>query len=125
MKKLLLLLCFVPMLMATTCEDDDDNLKSPCTDGLVYGLNVTVKDAATGAVLTDGVEVVAADGASEENLELLTSATVFSGAPENPGSYVITVTKAGYQTYVTQPVVVTSDACHVIPKNITIELLLQ
>ena len=59
--KILLLLCFAPLLMASTCESDDDN-QIVCTQEFVYGLNVVVLDAISGNPLVEGVTVHATDG---------------------------------------------------------------
>lgn len=124
MKKLLLLVCFAPFLMATQCNEDDDNQVN-CTQEARAGLNVTVEDAVTHAVLTEGVRVVATEGAYSETLEHIPGSDVFSGAWERQGGYVLTVSKEGYQTYTSETIVVTADVCHVIPQNRTVELIPQ
>ncbi|ESU29181.1 hypothetical protein FLJC2902T_12230 [Flavobacterium limnosediminis JC2902] len=125
MKKILLLLCLFPFLMANQCNDDDDNGQVNCTQEARAGLNVTVHDAVTHAVLTESVTVVATEGTYIETLELIPGSDIFSGAWERQGSYVLTVSKEGYQTYTSETIVVTADVCHVIPQNVMVQLVPQ
>lgn len=120
MKKIVLLFC-IPFLMTTSCDEDSEDT-IVCTTEFVYGLKVTVKDAQTNSILTDGVTVTAVDGSYSENLELLEFYDFFLGAGERPGNYVITVSKSGYQTYISNTVSLTADVCHVIPQQLVIEL---
>ena len=121
MKKIFLLLACTPFLLATTCDDDDDIY---CTQEAKAGLNFTVKDAVTDEVLSTGVTVVAQDGTYTETLELFPNSdiAVFIGAWERVGTYTVTVSKEGYQTYTLELIVVTADVCHVIPQLVTVNL---
>jgi len=121
MKKFILLLLFMPLLMASTCDNDDDQIV--CTQQFVYGLNVVVLDATTGNPIFQDIEIKAVDGSYQEVLQLIPGLEYsFAGAGERVGTYTITVTKAGYQTYVSSPIVVTRDNCHVIPQSLTVTL---
>ncbi|MBC8883607.1 carboxypeptidase regulatory-like domain-containing protein [Flavobacterium piscinae] len=122
MKKIFLLLACTPFLLATTCEEDDEIY---CTQEAKAGLNITVKDAVTGDFLSSGVTVIAQDGSYTETLEQFPNeeVPVFIGAWERAGTYIVTVSKEGYQTFTTEPIVVTADICHVIPQQVTVELL--
>lgn len=125
MRKLILILCCFPLLMAATCEDDDDVIEADnCSEEAVAGLNVKVKDAVTGEFISDGVSVTAEDGSYSELLELVPASdpATFAGAWERTGTYIITVQKSGYQTYVSNGFQVTENPCHVIPQNLTFEL---
>lgn len=119
MKKIFLLLACTPFLLATTCEDDIN-----CTQEARAGLNITVKDAVTDEFLTSGVTVIAQDGSYTETLENFPNdeTALFVGAWERAGSYTVTVSKEGYQTYTSEIIVVTADICHVIPQQITVDL---
>ncbi|NBL65453.1 hypothetical protein GV828_09605 [Flavobacterium sp. NST-5] len=118
MKKIILLL----IVLTLGCSNDDDNQRY-CTEEFVFGLEVTVKNAETGANLQEGVTVVATDGNYSETLELAYyGLSTFLGAGERRGNYTLTVTKAGFQTYVSQPINVTADECHVITERVTVEL---
>lgn len=121
MKKIFLLLACSPFLLATTCDDDDEIY---CTQEAKAGLNITVKDAVTDEFLSSGVTVIAQDGSYTETLEDFPNdeTSLFIGAWERVGTYVVTVSKEGYQTFTTEPIVVTADVCHVIPQIITVQL---
>lgn len=121
MKKFLIILCMMPFLMASHCNHDDDQIN--CTMEARAGLNITVKDATTDAILTEGVTVQASEGVYTETLENVTGSGVFSGAWERRGNYIVTVSKEGYGTYVSERIVVDADFCHVIPESRTFELL--
>ncbi|RZJ72391.1 carboxypeptidase-like regulatory domain-containing protein [Flavobacterium sp.] len=125
MRKLLLILCCFPLLMAATCEDNDDNafLDDNCTEEAVAGLNVQVKDAATGEFLSD-VVITAQDGAYGEILELVPASNpaTYVGAWERTGTYVLTIQKDGYQSFISNGFQVTENVCHVNPQNLTFEI---
>lgn len=121
MKKIILVLACMPFLLATTCDDDDQII---CTQEAKAGLNITVKDAVSNEILSTGVSVVAQDGMYTETLEALAgdNQTVFIGAWERQGTYIVTVSKEGYQTFTSSSIQVTADECHVIPQLLTVEL---
>jgi hypothetical protein len=122
MKKLFLFFLFSTLFFISSCEDNDDN-QIFCTDQFVYGLNVIVLDASTGNPIFQDIEVKAVDGTYLEILELVPSSEyAFVGAGERAGTYVVTITKAGYQTYTSAPIVLTRDECHVIPQSLTVNL---
>ena len=123
MKKILLLLCFVPMLMANTCEDDyyDDY---PCTAEARAGINVTVSLNGDLYANFEGVSVTAREGNYISDLfQAMQSSPQFSGVYERAGTYIVTVSKDGYQTYISNPITVTRDPCHVIPRQLAINLM--
>ena len=120
MKKIML---FMSILAISCNSNDDSNGEVHCTDVFVYGLNVSVKDAATNATLQEGVLVKAVDGSYVETLQNEEStSTVFVGAGERAGNYVLTVSKPGYETYTSGVITLTADDCHVIPKEIAVVL---
>lgn len=120
MKKVILLLAFIGAV-SFSCSDDDDQVNNtPCTDVVVPGLNVTVKDG--GITLTSGVTVTATDGEYIEQLVLSTDQNQYLGAWERGGDYIITVTGEGYQPYTSETITVTSDECHVITEEVTVNL---
>ena len=121
MKKIML---FMSILAISCNSNDDGNGQVNCTDIFVYGLNVSVKDSLTNATLQEGVMVKAVDGSYLETLQVEESpSTVFVGAGERAGSYILTVSKPGYETYTSEVITLTSDECHVIPKEIAVALL--
>ena len=122
MKKLILFLLFSTLFFTSSCDDNDDN-QIFCTDQFVYGLNVIVLDAVTGNPIFQNIEVKAVDATYQEILELVPSSEyAFVGAGERAGTYIVTVTKAGYQTYTSAPIILTRDECHVIPQSLTVNL---
>ena len=122
MKKLILFLLFSTLFFTSSCDDNDDN-QIYCTDQLVYGLNVIVLDASTGNPIFQDIQVKAVDGTYQEILELVPGLEyAFVGAGERAGNYVVTITKAGYQTYTSAPIVLTRDECHVISQSLTVNL---
>ncbi len=122
MKKLFLFFLFSTLFITSSCDDNDDN-QIFCTDQFVYGLNVIVLDSSTGNPIFQDIEVKAVDGTYQEILELVPSLEyAFVGAGERAGTYVVTITKAGYQTYTSAPIVLTQDECHVIPQSLTVNL---
>ena len=122
MKKLVLLSL---VLLLLSCKSDDDNTQPQiCTEIFVYGLKVTVKDAATDTVLTNGITVMAKDGSYEEQLMRIESSDFYIGAGEREGSYIIKITSNDYQTFTSSSVVVekTDDDCHVITEELEFSL---
>src|SRR5690606_41681889 len=69
--------------------------RSSDLDEVIAGVNVKVKDASTGAYLSDGVSVTVQDGDYSELLDLIQDSdpATFSGAWERPGTYTIIVQK--------------------------------
>ena len=121
MKKLFLFFLFSTFLVTTSCEDTDDQIV--CNTQFVYGLNVIVLDASTGNSIFQDIEVKAVDGSYQETLELVSGLEyAFVGAGERAGTYDVTVTKSGYQTFTSAPIVLTRDECHVIPQSLTVNL---
>ena len=121
MKKLILLLCCTPLLLAMTCENDDPIY---CTQEAKAGLNVTVLNSQTNTPIVEDVIITAQDGSYQETLEYFPGGEfVFSGAYERTGTYTITVTKTGFQTFTSQPITVTKDECLVIPQQLTVNLV--
>ncbi len=121
MKKLVFLFLLTPLLMTSSCESNEDPII--CTLEFVYGLNVVVLDAVTQQPLVDGVQVVAVDGSYREVLYNLSGVdNTFFGAGERLGTYTITVTKEGYQTFIAPPIDVPANICHVITQSLTVNL---
>ncbi|WP_445453488.1 carboxypeptidase-like regulatory domain-containing protein [Flavobacterium sp. 25HG05S-40] len=120
-KKLFLLVLFTSLLITSSCDSSDNPIF--CTQEVVPGLRVAVLDAANGQPLVDNVEVRAVDESYQETLELLPGLEYsFSGADERAGIYTLTITKPGYQTYTSPPIVVNRNVCHVITQSLTVNL---
>ncbi len=111
-----------PLLMATTCDSDDNQIV--CTQEVKAGLAVTVSLGSYSSIVSEGVTVTANDGDYSETLSVIDSADrMFFGAWERPGTYILTVSKEGYQTYTSAPITVDADQCHVITELIHIPLV--
>ena len=124
MKKIILLLFCMPLLMASSCENSDDDDQIMCTLEVVSGLSVTVTDSQTNLPLVENVTVSATEGTYQEILELVPgSGNIFTGAHERTGNYTITVTKEGYQTNTFGPITVTKNVCHVITQQVQVVLI--
>ncbi len=104
-------------------ENDDENII--CTLNYVYGLDINLVEKSTENPITGNVKIIAKDGDYEETLENYDPSTSFYGAGERKGTYTLTVTSDNYKTYISEPIVVTSDECHVITVSKTFELELK
>ncbi|TDP60136.1 PEGA domain-containing protein [Flavobacterium dankookense] len=121
MKKIILLLFCAPLLLATTCDDDETIF---CTTEAVAALNVTVRLGDSTTPTSEGVTVVATDGDYTETLQVVDATNpIFIGAFERQGNYIVTVSKEGYQTYTSEMTIITRDECHVIPELINVTLV--
>lgn len=116
MKKLFLFLLFSTFFFTSSCDDNDDN-QIVCTQEAKAGLNVSVSLGNMNSITSEGVTVIATDGNYSETLSVIDNTDpIFFGAWERTGTYILTVSKEGYQTYTSTPITVTADVCHVIPK---------
>lgn len=121
MKTKLLIIISVLLIGSSSCKIIDDPLS--CTEQYVYGLSVTLKDAVTNSIIFDNITIKAMDGSYEETLINLEGSNYFIGAGERSGAYSLIITSPDYKTYTSDPVLVYSDDCHVIPE--VIEFTLQ
>lgn len=119
MKKLALLFVLTIFLACNTSDDPGDVFTN-CTEEFVFGLVIEVNDANTGNIILQNVTVTAADGDYTEGLVF--NFDRFIGAGERAGTYILTIEAEGYQTLVTDPIVVGEDECHVIPEERTFGL---
>jgi hypothetical protein len=122
-----LLLLGLAGLLGSGCTLLTDDGRA-CPANIVVGHIVGVRDSVTGVAAGRGAFVGAREGAYSELLQFLgdvipTDSLTFVGATERAGTYLITVTKAGYLTWVRTGVRVVADECHVHP--VTVEVRLQ
>ena len=110
-------------LVLVSCSNDDGNSEPSCTLEFVLGLNVTVRDVVTTNPITQDVVVTATDGNYSEVLELIAGTEIFGGAGERAWNYTLTVTAPGFETFVSDPVRVTANECHVITEQVDISLI--
>ncbi|WP_341214955.1 hypothetical protein [uncultured Wocania sp.] len=122
MRTKFLIILSVLLICASGCKLDDDFNPINCTEQFVFGINVTLIDATTSNKIITGVTLSIKDGDYEEILMTHDSIDSFWGAGERPGNYIITVTSNDYQTYVSDPIQVLSDECHVITEIVEITL---
>jgi hypothetical protein len=111
-------------LVTTSCTTPGDVV---CTENLAFGLTVKVRDSVTGVPAGRQAIVIAQEGSYTETLQFLgaispTDSLTFFGAAERAGTYQITVTKAGYQTWIRSGVEVVADVCHVHPAVVDVRL---
>jgi len=83
---------------------------------------VRVHDSITNLPTGEGASVTAQDGSYLETLRPIGDSFTFQGATERSGTYVVRVSKAGYQPWTRTGVVVAGSECHVIPVEIASRL---
>ncbi len=119
MKKIFIVLIFAPLFTACTCKKDDGF----CTEELRAGLTVAVTLEDLPDILSSDITVIASDRSYTEELRYVYASNInFAGAYERAGTYFVTVSKEGFQTFVSNPIIVSEDKCHVITKNLEIVL---
>ncbi|WP_299258949.1 hypothetical protein [uncultured Aquimarina sp.] len=123
MKKLILIL----LVICSACNIDEQDTSDPvfCTTEARPGLEITLKDDTNSETLLGiGITVVVKDNDYTETLQRLPDSNVFVGAYERIGTYAITVSGDGYETFTsTIPIFVDKDICHVITESR--EIILQ
>lgn len=118
MKKLLII--FLAAL-AFGCNNDDDNKGNVyCTEEAMPPLIVTVTDAESGTVLTDGVTVLAVSGAVSIAVPYNGHEAFAGGVPAN--TYKVTVMKEGYATYTSADQTQQFGQCGPVTNNMSVLL---
>jgi hypothetical protein len=103
--------CFLTFL---SCQNQQIDQPIVCTEVFIQGLHITLVDAASSEIITEDVTIIATDGNFKETLKRIETQTSFSGAGERAGTYVLTITSSNYMTFVSNPIVVSADECHVM-----------
>lgn len=112
----------VAILASTACSGSGPT-GVVCTTQFVYGLGITVQNAATGAAITDSASVVVKDGSYTESYTLGGQpGGVIAAAGERAGTYSISIRKGEFAPYDTVGIKVTKDACHVQPVQVVAKL---
>lgn len=103
-------------LLVAGCRETGIDNGIICTTEARAGIQINIRDAATGQPAANGATVIARHNTYIDTLRgfpLADSLTV-SGAYERPGIYTIVITKSGYIDWIRPDVVVNRDECHVI-----------
>jgi hypothetical protein len=116
MKKFII---FLFASLAFACNNDDDKDTVYCTEEVRPPLVVSVTDAVNGAVLTEGVTVLAVSGATSVNIPL--QGNKFVGGP-SANTYVVKVSSAGYADYTSETQTQEFGQCGVVTNNISVLL---
>ena len=94
-----------------------------CTAQFVYGLTITVNDAATAQPVCDAQVIVVSNNYRETPMTFAaTGPCSYAAAGERAGVYDITASKTGYVTAAQTGVRVEANECHVIPVRVTLDL---
>ena len=96
-----------------------------CTAIAVSSLNVTVRDAATGARVCDAsVVAILANGERHELMAFPPDpqSCAYAGPWERAGLFEVRAQRAGYGAASRTGVLVTADECHVIPVAVSLDL---
>lgn len=121
----LLVLMTISFLVA--CSDDDKALI--CTTEYVFGITVNLYDSVSGEPVSrcetsyqivDG-QYLEDDNDNFSNDTCETSTSIYA-AGERAGTYDITITKTGYETWDTNDLIVNEDECHV--NTVTVDAFL-
>lgn len=115
---------FLLLLLLFCACNNDDKTEDPvlCTEEARPAIEVTVKDVVNSLFLVEGIKVSVIDGEYIEILENVTGTNIFVGAYERTGTYRVVVSKEGYNTITSEPIIVSEDICHVITENVEILL---
>ena len=77
-------------------------------------------DGSTGPVMC--TKMTLNEGAYFESTVGIEDNSMLIGAPERAGTYIVTVARSGYHTWIQTDVVVTADECHVQTVSLRAEL---
>ena len=112
------------MLLLGSCEDkESENII--CTLNFVNGLDINLIEKSTGNSITGNAQIVAKDGNYSETMQNIENNVSFTGAGERKGTYILTVTSDNYKTFISDPITVNADECHVITEYRTYDLELK
>ena len=107
-----------------------DNTPTVCTSIGAFAITAVVRDASTAGPAAFGATLVARDGAFADSATGLYSgsderlATHLNVALDRPGTYDVTVRKAGYQSWTRQGVRVEQGECRVEGRTLDVRLIL-
>lgn len=110
-------------LIALGCENS-----TVCADPPRFAVSVRVRDASTGAAAAFGATLVVRDGQYADSVTGMypgpdeSQASFLGAAEERPGTYDVTVRRAGYQTWTRQGLVVKQGECAVDGITLDVQL---
>lgn len=123
MERMVVRLPFILLVVfVTACAEHSEEHVMPgflCTENLVAGVTVEVRDAMTAAPAACAATGEVREGDYVDPLGDFGSCATYpelaylSGAYERAGTYRVSISKPGYKEWVRDGVVVTADACHV------------
>lgn len=89
------------------------------------GIVVEVRDAVTAAAIADGARLIVRDGRYAESVDgpPIPGLPYLEAARERPGTYIVTVQKAGYEEWTRFRIWARDDGCHV--STVQLRALLQ
>jgi hypothetical protein len=93
-----------------------------CTADFRFGLNLTLTDSTTGALVTTSADIRAEDAGFVDEVRGLQGGRWWT-AGERAGTYRLTVRAAGYRDWTRSGIVIGRDVCHVIPVAVTAKLV--
>jgi hypothetical protein len=122
--KFSLFLGSMALLLVSSCGGSSDNEPVVCTASIEPGIRIQVTDSASGNPISCGASAVVTAGTYSERVDNPSGPDCFDTAMlvavlERPGTYVVTVSKAGYLDFAVNDVVVTAGVCHV--NTVTVE----
>lgn len=109
------------ILLFNQCNENEPE-EVVCTLNYVYGLHINLIEKSTTNPIYGAVTIIATEGNHEETLENYGSNSSFFGAGERQGTYVLTITSVNYKTFISEPIEVDGDECHVNTQSRTFEL---
>ena len=104
----------------TGCDGSTDPIM--CTRELRFGIQMEVINAESRNPSAAGATMTLNEDTYFESIVGIEDNSMLVGAPERAGTYIVTVARAGYHTWVQTDVVVTADECHVQTVSLIAEL---
>ena len=102
------------------CDGSTDPIM--CTRELRFGIQMEVINAESRNPSAAGATMTLNEDTYFESIVGIEDNSMLVGAPERAGTYIVTVARSGYHTWVQTDVVVTADECHVQTVSLIAEL---
>ncbi len=94
-----------------------------CTTEAKAALQVKVSTQEGKTLYIDSLKVIALDAAFSETLSVVSASEyIFAGAYERPGNYQVTVSHPGMSTVTLKDIKVSKDECHVITRQLDVQI---